>query len=384
MFSIFRIFFGLGCLSFGGPAAHIGYFRTAFVEKLKWLSEKEYAQLVALSQFLPGPASSQVGFALSYKKGGLGGALAAFLGFTLPSVVLMLALAIVAQQINDSSYFQNVVHGLKLLAVVVVADATWGMFKNFCTSKLTTFLCFITAASLLLAPSVSTQLYVLVFSALIGGFYLSSSTIASKQESRSNKLISSLFPLAIFGFLLLVLPLFSLNAKFSVFNDFFQAGSLVFGGGHVALPLLQNIVGEQLSQNSFLTGYAAAQAVPGPMFSFATYLGYELLPSSPFAGALLATVAIFLPGFLLILAAMPHWQTLSNNTKLAGVMNGVNASVVGLLLSALYTPISTSAIHSPVDIVFILALLFLFKTVKLPIGWIVCMVLLSSYVAIVT
>ena len=172
MLAIFTVFLGLGCVSFGGPAAHIGYFRTAFVEKLKWLSEKEYAQLVALSQFLPGPASSQVGFALGYRKGGLCGAVAAFLGFTLPSVVLMLVLAFIASQLTESAYFHNVVHGLKLLAVVVVADASWGMFKNFCTSRLTTFLCFITAAALLLVPSINTQIYLLIFAAIIGGNYM--------------------------------------------------------------------------------------------------------------------------------------------------------------------------------------------------------------------
>ena len=187
-----------------------------------------------------------------------------------------------------------------------------------------------------------------------------------------------MIPLALFVFILIALPLLKLSPSLTVFNDFFQAGSLVFGGGHVALPLLQNIVGEQLSQSSFLTGYAAAQAVPGPMFTFATYLGYELLPSSPIVGAVLATIAIFLPGFLLILAAIPHWQTLSHNSKLAGVVSGVNAAVVGLLLSALYSPISTSAIDSSLDIVFILAIFFILKTVKWPIGWIVATIVCIS------
>ncbi|MCL9781421.1 chromate efflux transporter [Vibrio sp. S4M6] len=377
MLSIFKIFLGLGCVSFGGPAAHIGYFRTAFVSRLNWLSEKEYAQLVALSQFLPGPASSQIGFALGYRKGGLPGAIAAFLGFTLPSIALMLLLAFVAQQLTNSLYFHNVVHGLKLLAVVVVADATWGMFSKFCTSKLTSLLCFATASALLISPSVHTQIYVLVAAAFIGGIWLKEESVLLNTTKVKG---SSIFPLLLFCLLLLGLPLIPMGAYTAIFNDFFQAGSLVFGGGHVALPLLQNIVGEQLSQNSFLTGYAAAQAVPGPMFTFATYLGYELLPSSPILGALLATIAIFLPGFLLILAALPHWQQLSHNAKLVGIINGVNAAVVGLLLSALYTPISTSAIHHITDVVFLFILFFLFKSMKLPIGWLVSLVIVSSIV----
>ena len=172
MLSIFKTFFWLGWISFGGPAAHIGYFRNTFVEKLKWLDDKEYAQIVALSQFLPGPGSSQVGFALGYKRGGLPGACMAFLGFTLPSVLIMLALAVLSSQLTETSLFQNIVHGLKLLAVVVVADATWGMYKNFCKEKLSVSLCLLTAISLLVLPGIATQMLVLVIAALIGMKYL--------------------------------------------------------------------------------------------------------------------------------------------------------------------------------------------------------------------
>ncbi|CCO46162.1 putative Chromate transport protein ChrA [Vibrio nigripulchritudo SOn1] len=365
MFSIFKTFFLLGWGSFGGPAAHIGYFRNTFVEKLKWLSEAEYAQIVALSQFLPGPGSSQVGFALGYRKSGITGAIAAFLGFTLPSVILMLLLAVLSSQLTDSSVFQSIIHGLKLLAVVVVADATIGMYKNFCQQKVTIALCVATAMALLLFPNLYTQMIVLVVAALVGQALLRGDQ--ANTESREPTQIRWL-PLLLFAALLFGLPLLgSLATEIQLFSDFYQAGSLVFGGGHVVLPLLQNIVGDQLSQDAFLTGYAAAQAVPGPMFTFATYIGYELLPASPILGALLATLAVFLPGFLLLLAVLNNWQELASRPKLSGAVAGVNASVVGLLLAALYQPVFTSAVLSGADMAVVLAGFYLLKQRKLPI-----------------
>ncbi|CCN47137.1 putative Chromate transport protein ChrA [Vibrio nigripulchritudo MADA3029] len=365
MFSIFKTFFLLGWVSFGGPAAHIGYFRNTFVEKLKWLSEAEYAQIVALSQFLPGPGSSQVGFALGYRKGGITGAIAAFLGFTLPSIILMLLLAVLSSQLTDSSVFQSIIHGLKLLAVVVVADATIGMYKNFCQQKVTIALCVATAMALLLFPNLYTQMIVLVVAALVGQALLRGDQV--NTESREPTQVSWL-PLVLFAALLFGLPLLgSLATEIQLFSDFYQAGSLVFGGGHVVLPLLQNIVGDQLSQDAFLTGYAAAQAVPGPMFTFATYIGYELLPVSPILGALLATLAVFLPGFLLLLAVLNNWQELASRPKLSGAVAGVNASVVGLLLAALYQPVFTSAVLSGADMAVVVAGFYLLKQRKLPI-----------------
>ncbi|AXN32508.1 chromate efflux transporter [Vibrio coralliilyticus] len=367
MLSIFKTFFWLGWISFGGPAAHIGYFRNTFVEKLKWLDDKEYAQIVALSQFLPGPGSSQVGFALGYKRGGLPGACMAFLGFTLPSVLIMLALAVLSSQLTENSLFQNIVHGLKLLAVVVVADATWGMYKNFCKEKLSVSLCLLTAISLLVLPSIATQMLVLVIAALIGMKYL-----GNQEESVQTRFEPSILPLALFVVLIVGLPFVASSVPaLGLFNDFFQAGSLVFGGGHVVLPLLQNIVGDQLSQDGFLTGYAAAQAVPGPMFTFATYIGYELLPQAPIAGALIATMGVFLPGFLLLLGVLKNWQSLAKIPKVSGAVNGVNAAVVGLLVAALYQPVFTSAVMSPIDISFVLVGFYLLKQLKLPIVWMV-------------
>ncbi|GAK83920.1 chromate transport protein ChrA [Vibrio ponticus] len=309
---------------------HIGYFRQTFVEKLKWLDDSEYAQIVALSQFLPGPGSSQVGFALGYKRGGLAGACAAFIGFTLPSVLIMVLLAVVSSQLTETTAFQSIVHGLKLLAVVVVADATWGMYKNFCKNTLSVSLCLVTAIALLTMPSIATQMVVLVIAALIGAKYLKGETPAEPKP-----FTPSILPLALFAVILFGMPLIAhLAPTLRLFNDFFQAGSLVFGGGHVVLPLLQNIVGDQLSQDAFLTGYAAAQAVPGPMFTFATYIGYELQPNSPITGALVATIAVFLPGFLLLLGVLKNWQSLAQKPQVAGAVSGVNAAVVGLLVSA--------------------------------------------------
>ncbi|EHH0748455.1 TPA: chromate efflux transporter [Vibrio vulnificus] len=374
MLQIFKTFFWLGWISFGGPAAHIGYFRHTFVEKLKWISDEEYAQLVALSQFLPGPGSSQVGFGLGYKKGGLPGACAAFLGFTLPSVVIMLLLALVSSQVTDTALFQNVVHGLKLLAVVVVADAAWGMYKNFCRSPLTVGICVATAVALLVFSGIATQMAVLILAALIG-------VIALKGENKATEhgFTPSLTPLVIFAALLLLLPLLTTAQPLvRLFNEFYQAGSLVFGGGHVVLPLLQNIVGEQISQDAFLTGYAAAQAVPGPMFTFATYIGYVLHPSSPILGAIVATLAVFLPGFLLMLGVLKNWQLLAANPRVSGALQGVNASVVGLLVAALYQPVFSSAVSSGLDVGLILIGFYLQKQIKVPILALVLFFMLSG------
>ncbi|EJE8557153.1 chromate efflux transporter [Vibrio vulnificus] len=374
MLQIFKTFFWLGWISFGGPAAHIGYFRHTFVEKLKWISDEEYAQLVALSQFLPGPGSSQVGFGLGYKKGGLPGACAAFLGFTLPSVVIMLLLALVSSQVTDTALFQNVVHGLKLLAVVVVADAAWGMYKNFCKTPLTVGISVATAVALLVFSGIATQMVVLIIAALIG-------VIALKGENKATEhsFKPSLTPLLTFAALLLLLPLLATAQPLvQLFNEFYQAGSLVFGGGHVVLPLLQNIVGEQISQDAFLTGYAAAQAVPGPMFTFATYIGYVLHPSSPILGAIVATLAVFLPGFLLMLGVLKNWQLLAANPRVSGALQGVNASVVGLLVAALYQPVFTSAVSSGLDVGLILIGFYLQKQIKVPILALVLFFMLSG------
>ncbi|ELH8886923.1 chromate efflux transporter [Vibrio cholerae] len=362
MLTIFRTFFALGWVSFGGPAAHIGYFRHTFVEKLRWVSEQEYAQFVALSQFLPGPGSSQVGFAIGYHRGGLAGAWAAFLGFTLPSVLIMLLLAGLSSHLLDTPLFEQVIHGLKLLAIIVVADACLTMYRNFCQQRLTAGLCVLTAVAITLAPGLITQFAVLLIAAFVG-----QARLAPQQSFSTTSFSPSWLSLLLFASLLLGLPLLALSSPLvELFGHFFQAGSLVFGGGHVVLPLLQNALGDSLSTDQFLTGYAAAQAVPGPMFTLATYLGYVLTPEMPVVGALIATLAVFLPGFLLLLGVLKNWSALAQRPKVAGAMQGVNACVVGLLLAALYQPVWSSTVHAPLDWAALLVGFFLFKVLRLP------------------
>ncbi|RBM70574.1 chorismate-binding protein [Vibrio tarriae] len=362
MLTIFRTFFALGWVSFGGPAAHIGYFRHTFVEKLRWVSEQEYAQFVALSQFLPGPGSSQVGFAIGYHRGGLAGAWAAFLGFTLPSVLIMLLLAGLSSHLLDTPLFEQVIHGLKLLAIIVVADACLTMYRNFCHQRLTAGLCVLTAVAITLAPGLITQFAVLLIAAFVGQARLAPQPSSSLEAFRPSWL-----SLLLFVSLLLGLPLLAASSPLvELFGHFFQAGSLVFGGGHVVLPLLQNALGDSLSTDQFLTGYAAAQAVPGPMFTLATYLGYVVTPEMPVVGALIATLAVFLPGFLLLLGVLKNWSALAQRPKVAGAMQGVNACVVGLLLAALYQPVWISTVHAPLDWAALLVGFFLFKVLRLP------------------
>lgn len=377
MFDLFKTFFLLGWVSFGGPAAHIGYFRTEFVEKRQWLTESEYAQIIALSQFLPGPGSSQIGFSIGYQRGGLLGGIVAFLGFTTPSIALMIAIAAFSQQWLDNTWMQGVIHGLKLLAVVVVFDATYTMFKLFCQHKRHQSLCVFTTCVCLLWPSAISQIICLVIVAGIGYFYnvtsipntvtkhpaSNTSTANSINLSLSEKLALTLFV----GLFLFSISWPTTNMLISMLQDFFSAGSLVFGGGHVVLPLLQSTVGSQLSNDTFMAGYAAAQAMPGPMFTFATYLGYVLLPNMPIIGALLATLMIFLPGFLLIIGLLQQWQNFSQRSHVLPMVAGVNAAVVGLLMAALYQPIFVSAVSHSLDMLVVVSGIFVLRSIKVPI-----------------
>ena len=341
MLEVFWQFFKLGWVSFGGPAAHIGYFQRHFVHKLGWIPQDRFASTLALCQFLPGPASSQLGFALGYQRAGLFGALAAFIGFTLPSFLLMLGLALAGNTWANQPAALAIVTGLKLFAVVVVADAVLSMAKQFCNQQTTLILAVLSAALLWLFPGLAAQFIVLAAAALVGIALLKVEPAASPQALG----ISWPFLLLFLG-LLLLMPLLSLTDTAAIFADFYQAGSLVFGGGHVVLPLLQNTLPETLSENVFLTGYGAAQAMPGPMFSLSSFLGAELYPSAPILGALAATLGIFLPGFLLVLALQNSWHALASKPMLAGAVRGINAAVVGLLLSALYQPLFVSSVTS--------------------------------------
>ncbi len=363
MWELFWRFLALGCISFGGPVAHLGYFRTAFVDRLKWLDEAAYGRLVALSQFLPGPSSSQVGFAIGYQRAGVAGGVAVFLGFTLPSFVLLYLLAIAGSSVTDTVYFGGFVKGLKLLAVVVVADAVLGMYATFCRRRLTGALCILTASALLVAPSMATQFAVLAAGALVGWRFL-----RAPEASPGGRLNFSWLPLTLFFLLLIGLPLLaSLSPDLDLLSRFYQAGSLVFGGGHVVLPLLQQTVGDALPIDRFLFGYAAAQAIPGPMFAMSAFLGAGMNPDHALAGALIAVLGIFLPGFLLILSFHDTWETLARKPGAAGAVAGVNAAVVGLLLAALYQPVFVNAVFSPLDLALAIIGFFLLRVLRLPI-----------------
>lgn len=369
MGQVFIQFLWLGCVSFGGPAAHIGYFQRTFVERLGWLSQAEFAQLLALCQLLPGPASSQLGFAIGRHKAGLGGALAAFLGFTLPSFLLLMAAAIGVGQLTANLWLDAALHGLKLLALVVVADAVLTMSRQFCKTALAQGIMVATAAALWWQPGLLTQIGLLLGAALLCA-RVGESQAQGPQPSPTQP-ISMRQPhwptLLLFALLFVGLPLLATGPASQLVADFYRAGSLVFGGGHVVLPLLQESVGHTLNEQQFLTGYSLAQLVPGPMFTLATYLGAQLLPTTPLAGALLATLALFLPGFLLLWALGPCWQGWLARPRLAGAVIGINAAVVGLLLAALYQPVWQSAVQVPTDLALAAVGFYLLRILKLPI-----------------
>ncbi|WP_144393447.1 chromate efflux transporter [Pleionea sediminis] len=378
-FSIFSRFLILGCTSFGGPAAHLGYFHKLFVQELKWLSEDDYSQIVALSQILPGPGSSQTGFAIGLHRGGLAGGILAFLGFTLPSFILMAILAVYQSHFTDSSIYTGVVSGLKLLAVIVVADAVISMARTFCQTRLLIGLTIVTTAALLLFPSLWIQLLLLLLMAGVGAIWAqpkvgssrsvderinAKSGLITKNAYLSSKLWLVLF-LILFSFSLISLA-FDYPQLLSIFSQFYQSGSLVFGGGHVVLPLLQQSMGDTISSEQFITGYAAAQGVPGPMFTLATYLGAIVHVDNPWIGALVATLAIFLPGFLLILGVRHQWKEWSKKPLIAGAINGINAAVVGLLAAAFYQPILVNAVDDSFDLLIAIIGLLLLRKNKVP------------------
>lgn len=358
--SLFRIFLVLGLTSFGGPVAHLGYFRTEFVEKRKWLSERDYAELVALCQFLPGPASSQVGLAIGLLRGHYRGALAAWLGFTLPSAIVLILFS-VSLPLLQSELTQGVLHGLKLIAVAVVAHAVWGMAKTLCNTTAKVSIMTLSAVLILLLPIVWLQPVVILLGALLGYFWLTAEPAASSNALPLKLSITSANTFGLLFLLLLVgLPLCSQLypvAVLQLFDTFYRAGALVFGGGHVVLPLLQAEVVPSgiVDADTFLAGYAAAQAVPGPLFTFAAFLGAAANgPISGVTGGVLALLAIFLPSFLVLAAVLPYWQKLRSSARVSRLMAGVGASVTGILFAALYQPIWLSSIFGPVDLAFAL------------------------------
>jgi chromate transporter len=355
---VFLAFLVLGLTSFGGPVAHLGYFRTEFVELRKWLDDAAYADLVALCQFLPGPASSQVGIAIGKLRAGYWGGIAAFTAFTLPSVVLLLAFAFGATRLAGP-LADGVLHGLKLAALAVVAQAVWAMSKSLTPDLRRRLIALAAAAIVLLLPSGLTQIALIAAAAITG--YLLAPPVAAPRLALHR---TSTILLALFFGLLVALPILAAtgNSWFIVIEKFYRTGSLVFGGGHVVLPLLEAELVQPglIDNNLFLAGYGAAQAVPGPLFAFAAYAGALLnTPPNGIIGGLLALAAIYLPSFLLVFGALPYWQSLRANPRLRAGLDLANAAVVGLLLATLYDPVFLSAVRSPPDFVWGIAALAL-------------------------
>lgn len=356
---IFLRFLFLGCCSFGGPAAHLGYFYKTFVERLKWINESGYTHLLGLSQFLPGPGSSQVGFAIGLQRNGLFGGISAFVGFTLPSFIIMFFMAGISTNPHILDKYSGYIHGLKILAFVVVADACWSMYQKFCQDKLTKIIALLSACALLFLSGLFTQIIVL-FAAIMIGYLVREKNIGF-SIFKSFKMISKT-PLYLFlAILIFVLLLAPFANPVALMRDFYLSGSYVFGGGHVVLPILQDTVGKEISHESFLLGYSVAQAVPGPMFTIGTYLGAITWPGNPFVGAIIGTIFIFLPGFLLILAFHKSWKRVISIPSIASISHCLNASVVGLLLAALYNPVFINAIYSGRDLALAILGLVLLK-----------------------
>jgi len=344
----------LGLTSFGGPVAHLGYFRSEYVLRRRWVDEQTYADVVALCQFLPGPASSQVGIAIGIFRAGLLGALAAWLGFTLPSaiVLVLFALGIRGLDLSGAGWLL----GLKIAAVAVVAQAVWGMARTLCPDRERASIAIVAALVVTAWPTAWGQVLVIVLAGVVGLRLLPGSGDPGAPHARvpfGRPL--GLAALTLFFALLVALPVLRYltgSPALAVFDGFYRAGALVFGGGHVVLPLLQAEVVPPgwVSNEQFLAGYGAAQAVPGPLFTLAAYLGAVMRPwPTGWLGAVVALTAIFLPAFLLVVGTLPFWDALRARPAFRAALRGINAAVVGLLLAALYRPVWTSAIHAPAD-----------------------------------
>lgn len=366
--AVFLIFLRLGLTSFGGPVAHLGYFRDEFVIRRKWLTENSYADLIALCQFLPGPASSQVGIAIGLSRAGYAGALAAWTGFTLPSAIVLMLFAIGISSYGDIVPL-GVLHGLKVAAVAVVAQAVWGMGKNLCTDVARISIMALAACFVLLVPSALAQVSVIAIAAIIGLLWFQpEKVIAHDPLPITVRRRTGLVWLFLFFSLLIGLPLLTAlypSQTLSMVDTFFRAGSLVFGGGHVVLPLLQAeiVPAGWISNDTFLAGYGATQAVPGPLFTFAAFLGSSMNQApSGWLGGMICLIAIFAPSFLLVMGVLPFWESLRQNLRTRAALSGINAAVVGLLLAALYQPVWTSAIIEAKDfglaLVALIALIF--------------------------
>jgi chromate transporter len=384
---VFVVFLKLGLTSFGGPIAHLAYFRQELVANRKWLDDNHYSQLLALCQFLPGPASSQLGFSLGLLRAGWLGALAAFLAFTLPSAFLLFAFATFLPHMSGAAG-QTAIHGLNLVALAVVAQGVLGMTRQLCPDPQRATIATLCAAIILVSGAAATQLLVIGIGAA-AGFALRRnvqppSVVRFKLRYGATP---GLILLAIFAALLLGLPLLAheQDRLAAVADAFYRAGALVFGGGHVVLPLLKELTVEPgwISADEFLAGYGAAQAVPGPMFALAAYLGARLPGElGGQLGASVALIAIFLPGFLLIAGILPLWRAIAAHQRAAQAIAGVNAAVVGLLAAALYDPLWINAVRGPADVAVALVGFTMLVAWRIPallvVGWCVAGALVAS------
>lgn len=361
----------LGLTSFGGPTAHLGYFHEEYVRRRKWMDEKSYADLVALAQFLPGPASSQVGIGIGVMRAGVIGGIVSFIGFTLPSVIALILFALLLTGFDVAN--AGWLHGLKIVAVAIVAHAIIGMAKNLTPDLKRKAIALCALLGTLLWQNAFTQVSVILLAGLVG--FLLFKQHDSHDENDSSFPITkkvSVFCLLLFSGLLILLPVLreiTESSWIAMFDGFYRSGSLVFGGGHVVLPLLEQefVPTGWISEEAFLAGYGATQAVPGPLFTFAAYLGTVM---KGWQGGLVATVAVFLPAFLLILGALPFWDQLRRNPNIKGAIMGVNAAVIGILISAFYFPIWTSSILAPADFALAAILFSMLAYWKLP-PWII-------------
>lgn len=376
---VFRVFLRLGVTSFGGPIAHLGYFRTEIVERRRWMDDRAYADLIALCQFLPGPASSQVGFGIGLHRAGYRGALAAFIAFTLPSAALMLAFASGAA-LFTGTIGEGILAGLKIVAVAIVAQAVLGMAKTLTPDRQRAAIAAVAAlAALLLAGSLG-QIMAIVLGGIAGYFVCrapaaNTATAVRFPVTRA----AGIAALTLFVAILAGMPILAAvtgNDSVALFDAFARAGALVFGGGHVVLPLLQSGVVDPgwVTNADFLAGYGAAQAVPGPLFTLAAFLGgaADVGPGGA-AGAGIALAGIFLPGFLLLIGVLPFWNRLQHHERVQAIMRGANAAVVGILAAALYTPVFTTAILTPPAFALALVCFVLLVAWKLP-PWIVVII----------
>ncbi|WP_312876301.1 chromate transporter [Paenibacillus agri] len=361
----------LGLTSFGGPIAHLGYFHDEYIRRRKWMDERSYADLVALCQFLPGPASSQVGIGIGLIRAGVLGGLTAWLGFTLPSVLMLLLFAFLLQGFDIGS--AGWIHGLKIVAVAIVAQAILGMGQKLASDRNRATIAIGAASVALLWQNVFTQVLIIIIAGIIGMMlYRKTAVLETTTLSVPISRRVAVLCLALFLGLLILLPVlrqFVIADGLSLFDSFYRSGALVFGGGHVVLPLLEKelVPTGWISQADYLAGYGAAQAVPGPLFTFASYLGAMI---NGISGALIATIAIFLPAFLLITGCLPFWNALRKSSGIQGAFAGINAAVVGILLAALYNPLWTTAVLAPVDVALALILFLMLVFWKLP-PWII-------------